>query len=83
MQPNSYAPCPKCGANDAKAVSFTWWGGVVGPKILHHVKCQACSTAYNGKTGNANTAGIVIYFIVVGLLAFVIMAVAVIAFKMI
>ncbi len=81
MQTTSYAPCPKCGASDAKAVSFTWWGGVLGPKMLNHVKCQACRAAYNGKTGKDNTAGIAIYFVVVGVLAFVLMAVMIVAFK--
>jgi hypothetical protein len=54
-------------------VKFTWWGGVLGPKLLKHVKCQTCGYAFNGKTGKDNTKGIVIYFAVIGALAFVVM----------
>ena len=51
-------------------MSFTWWGGVIGPKVLTHVKCPRCRHAYNGKTGRDNTTGIVIYSVVVGVIAF-------------
>jgi hypothetical protein len=61
---SSYAPCPKCQNNQASPVSFTWWGGLVGPKLLTHVKCLRCGAKYNGKTGNSNTMGITIYSIV-------------------
>lgn len=47
-------------------MKFTWWGGLLGPKLLTHVKCRACGKQYNGKTGKDNTTNIVIYFIVVG-----------------
>lgn len=59
-----YAPCPSCAQSDAEPVSFTWWGGLLGPKILTHVKCQGCGTAYNGNSGQLNTTGIVIYSLV-------------------
>jgi ribosomal protein L37E len=75
MQRQEHATCPRCGGTSAKAIRFTWWGGVLGPKLLHHVKCEACGTAFNGKTGNSNGAGIAIYFAVIALLAFLIMAV--------
>lgn len=61
-----YAPCPKCSSTGAEQMKFTWWGGLIGPKILTHVKCPGCGHAYNGKTGGDNTTGIVIYSIVVG-----------------
>ena len=59
--------CPKCGSTDAKKVTFTWWGGLLGPKLFNHVKCLDCGTTYNGKTGQSNTRNIVIYTLVVGL----------------
>ncbi len=65
----NYAPCPQCGGVNAQKLRFTWWGGVLGPKILTHVKCQECGKAYNGKTGKENTTGIIIYSIVVAILA--------------
>ena len=66
---NTYAACPQCGGTNAEKVKFTWWGGLLGPKILKHVKCAGCGKKYNGKTGQDNTTGIVIYSIVVGVLA--------------
>ena len=64
---NPYAPCPQCGAEDAEKLRFTWWGGVLGPKILTHVKCASCGRKYNGKSGKDNTTGIVIYSVIVGI----------------
>ena len=67
-----YAPCPKCRQSNAQQLSFTWWGGVLGPKLLTHVKCQMCGTKYNGKTGQYNTTNIFIYSVVAGAVAFVV-----------
>ena len=68
MNPN--APCPQCGGTNAEKVRFTWWGGVLGPKILKHVKCTQCGKAYNGKSGKDNTMGIVVYSAVVAVVIF-------------
>jgi hypothetical protein len=63
--------CPYCSSDaPGQPVGFTWWGGVLGPKLLSHVKCAACGKGYNGKTGQPNTMGIAIYSIVLGALAF-------------
>ena len=75
----TYAPCPKCSAVGAERMSFTWWGGLIGPKILTHVKCPQCSYAYNGKNGTDNTTRIVIYSVVVFGIVFAILLVAFIA----
>ena len=69
---NQFAPCPKCGQTNARQLSFTWWGGAVGPKVLTHVKCESCGAKYNGKTGRSNAAGIAVYMLVVGVLSFVV-----------
>lgn len=66
--PGGYVPCPKCQSHDVTMPSYTWWGGVIGPKMLTHVKCDRCGHAYNGKTGGSNTVGIVIYSIVIGII---------------
>ena len=63
-----YVPCPKCGGPGEK-LRFTWWGGVLGPKLLTHVKCAACGNRYNGKTGSDNTTGIIIYTVIVAILS--------------
>jgi len=59
-----YARCPECGANDADRVTFTWWGGIIGPAILTHVECATCGTLYNGRTGKSNNQAIAVYFVV-------------------
>jgi hypothetical protein len=61
--------CPNCSNREATAVSFTWWGGLLGPRLLNHVRCDQCGTEYNGRTGRSNTTGIVIYAVVAGVLA--------------
>ncbi len=68
----SYAPCPVCGASNSEICKTTWWGGVLGPRLLTHVKCPNCKHKYNGKTGKENTVGIVLYFAVIGGGAFII-----------
>jgi len=64
----NYAPCPRCSSAGAERLKFTWWGGILGPRILTHVKCPRCSHKYNGKSGKDNTTGIVIYSAVVAAL---------------
>jgi transposase-like protein len=56
-----YQPCPNCASEQAEAIGFTWWGGIVGPKMFTHVKCTKCGTTYNGKTGKSNQSAIAIY----------------------
>lgn len=62
---SQYQPCPKCKTPDPKMPGFTWWGGVVGPKMFKHVKCTSCGYGYNGMTGESNTTKIVVYQAVV------------------
>jgi len=59
-----FAPCPHCQGKQATRIRWTIWGGIVGPKLFTHVKCVGCGSKYNGKTGNSNTIGIVIYICV-------------------
>ena len=61
---SEFKPCPNCQAQNATRVGYTWWGGVLGPKLFTHVTCGTCGAAYNGKTGRSNTANIVIYSVV-------------------
>lgn len=69
-----FAPCPNCGCTFATKVGFTLWGGVLGPWLFTHVKCQQCQTAYNGKTGKSNTTAIVMYVVVSLLLVLAVVA---------
>jgi len=45
--------------------------------MLSHVKCRWCGTQYNGKTGQSNTTGIVIYTVVLFVIGLVIVLVAI------
>ncbi len=72
-----YANCPKCSSSNIKKVGYTWWGGIIGPALLTHVKCQDCRTTFNGKTGKSNRNAIIIYSFIIypigfGVIAFVI-----------
>jgi len=68
----SYVPCPKCSTPDPKRMNFTWWGGIVGPRVLSHVKCNGCGSTFNGKTGKSNTPRIAAYFAVIFVIAILI-----------
>jgi hypothetical protein len=68
---NNESGCPKCGSGLISPVKYTWWGGVLGPKLLHHTKCNACNFKYNAKTRKSNTNGIIIYSVVLAAIAFI------------
>ena len=70
QQPTQSVPCPNCGSTNIKKVSYTWWGGALGPSMFKHVKCQNCKTEYNGKTGQSNKQNIIIYTLVTFLISF-------------
>ena len=62
--------CPKCNGRSISKVKYTWWGGVLGPKLLHHTKCEDCRYTFNNKTGKSNTPGIIIYSVILFAVAF-------------
>jgi len=59
------APCPNCGNTQAKKIEFTWWGGLIGPRMFNHVKCLSCGQTYNAKTGRSNFTAIILYQVVI------------------
>ena len=69
-----FATCPRCSSSNVSKVSDTWWGGIVGPYLLNHVRCQDCGTTYNGKTGKSNTVPIIIYQVVTWIVFFAFIA---------
>ena len=46
-----YQPCPKCASEQAEAISFTWWGGLVGPKMFT-IQKQDIFSKNNPLSGN-------------------------------
>jgi len=67
---NTENGCPKCGNASVSPVKYTWWGGLLGPKMFHHTKCNGCGYRYNSKTRKSNTNAIIIYSIVLFVIAF-------------
>ncbi|MDY3555775.1 hypothetical protein R5W24_004921 [Gemmata sp. JC717] len=43
--------CPSCGNRRSAKVSFTWWGGLIGPAIFGLVSCTRCRTQYMKSSG--------------------------------
>ncbi len=60
--------CPACGQGEYRKLSFTWWGGALGPRLFKHVKCLGCGTTFNSETGQSNNRAIAIYAVVVNLI---------------
>jgi hypothetical protein len=58
------APCPNCGNTFGKTPAFTWWGGLIGAKMLKHVHCTRCGTGFNSRSGKSNNTAITIYVVV-------------------
>ena len=57
-----WADCPNCGApGDATRLTYTLWGGFIGPLFICHVRCNQCGATYNGKSGDYNTTRIIIW----------------------
>jgi hypothetical protein len=57
-----YADCPNCGARGhATKLNYTFWGGLIGPLFISHVRCKRCGTCYNGTHGDYNTGRIAIF----------------------
>ena len=64
--------CPKCNSANVVPVKYTWWGGVIGPRMMHHTRCKDCGYVYNRKTRQSNTTNIIIYFAVTFVVMFLI-----------
>lgn len=56
--------CPRCGQFGAKPITYTWWGGFLGPRMINHTKCPGCGHVFNGKTGRSNRLAITLYVVV-------------------
>ena len=60
-----YKPCPRCGSSsDIHKVEYSWWGGLVGPALVHQVRCKKCGKTYDGSTGKDITRRLSIYIVV-------------------
>lgn len=72
--------CPGCGSRKSSKVTYTWWGGLVGPAIFGLVKCGKCQKQYMGGSGKPlGAVQIIVYSLVVGAIGLAVGAVVVMA----
>ena len=76
IRQKGFKPCPRCGAEGARRVLFTFWGSFYGTALFNHVRCPECQYAYNGRTGRSNLIPAIIFvtiplLIIAGLLGFI------------
>jgi hypothetical protein len=67
-------PCPQCRGYNVHQPAFTWWGGVLGPKLFKHTVCRQCGFGYNARTGKSNNTAIALYVgggVVLAILVFI------------
>ena len=62
--PDRAVACPSCGKTGSTRVTFTWWGGFLGPRVFSAVACLSCQTQYNSRTGRPLTQAIVLWNVV-------------------
>ncbi len=60
-----FKSCPRCGSNDIYKVEYSWWGGLIGPGLVHQVRCKNCGKTYDGVTGTNITKRMSIYTIII------------------
>lgn len=66
--------CPACHARAGKKVTFSWWGGIVGPGVMSLHKCQACGCQFNSKTGKPARNAIIAYVVIVNVILLLVLA---------
>ena len=66
--------CPGCKSSDVHKVEYSWWGGLIGPGLVHQVRCKKCGMTYDGVTGT-NITKRVSTFITVVLVIFIIIVI--------
>jgi hypothetical protein len=57
--------CPKCSSTSTSPVKYTWWGGVLGPKLMNLQKCESCRFQFNRSTNKGVANAIIVYNVVV------------------
>jgi hypothetical protein len=72
-------PCRGCGSGPLYEPGFTWWGGLVGHKLLGVEQCKACKRWWVKATGQSGDTRVMIYMIVGIVLGLAIAAVWIVA----
>jgi len=61
----NFKACPRCSSNDINKVEYSWWGGLIGPVLVHQVRCKKCGMTYDGATGTNITKRVGRYIAIV------------------
>jgi len=64
--------CPRCKSSDVHKVEYSWWGGLIGPGLVHQVRCKKCGLTYDGVTGTNITKRVSAYITVGLIISFII-----------
>ena len=56
--------CPGCGSGPLHEPGFTWWGGLVGHKILGVEQCKSCKRWWVKNTAQPGTTRVTVYVVV-------------------
>lgn len=64
--------CPSCGSTTTKEVKYTWWGGLLGPKLFNLQACESCKFQFNRVTGKSTKNAVIAYNLVFLAIALVI-----------
>jgi hypothetical protein len=56
-------PCPGCGGGPIAAPSFTWWGGLVGHKLLNVEQCMSCRRWWVKGTVQPGGTRVIVYLV--------------------
>ena len=61
---HNFKACPRCNSSDIHKVKYSWWGGLIGPALVHQVRCKKCGKTYDGVTGTDVTKRMSIYIVI-------------------
>ena len=61
---SAHRPCPGCGGGPLAEPGFTWWGGLVGHKLLGVEQCKSCKKWWVKATGQSGDARVTTYWVV-------------------
>ena len=64
--------CPKCKSSDVHKVEYSWWGGLIGPGLVHQIRCKKCGLTYDGVTGTNITKRVSAFITVSLIISFII-----------
>ena len=64
--------CPRCGSSDVHKVEYSWWGGLIGPGLVHQVRCKKCGKTYDGAAGTNITKRVSTFITIVLIISFII-----------